>query len=118
MKTTAPINVSTSRSVRERRTILFLLGCALCLLLILTLFSVRAIDNQVWRSRLLVQSLELTGAIETLLSNLKDAETGQLGFLITREVEHLLPYDEALQTLPVQIRTVDALIAMRFEYQG
>ena len=47
------------------------------------------------------QVLEISDA---LLSNLKDAETGQRGFLLTGERRYLDPYEKALLRLPGEVR--------------
>src|SRR5262249_1731275 len=39
---------------------------------------------------------EVVGQLEGLLSMLKDAETGQRGFLLTEDSKYLEPYDDAL----------------------
>ena len=48
---------------------------------------------------------EALGAIETLLSTLKDAEIGQRGFLLMRDEKYLAPYQRAVATVePAQMR--------------
>lgn len=42
-----------------------------------------------------------------LLSELKDAETGQRGFLLTGSESYLKPYDSALKTIPKAIEELD-----------
>ncbi len=42
-------------------------------------------------------------ASNTLLSTLKDAETGQRGFLVTGEESYLEPYNEALSRIPKEL---------------
>ena len=103
---------------RERRLILFALISAFVLLITLALFALRAVGNQALQGHLFVQSLEFTNAFELLFSTLKDAETGQRGFLITQEAEYLQTYVDAVQILPEQIQKVDALVAQRPEYQS
>jgi PAS domain S-box-containing protein len=48
--------------------------------------------------------------IEVLVSTLKDAETGERGFLLTGEEAYLEPYEHALAALPAELGTV-AVIA-------
>ena len=45
---------------------------------------------------------EVLARLETVLSTLKDAETGQRGYLLTGEVSYLEPYREAVDRLPGQ----------------
>jgi PAS domain S-box-containing protein len=46
-----------------------------------------------------------------LLSNLKDAETGQRGFLVTGEDQYLEPYNQALSEVPRIVRRLEAVVA-------
>jgi len=113
------MTVTGSSSVRrERQLILVVLTSALLLLLVLAVFALRALDNQESKDRLFEESFALTNAFEMLLSNVKDAETGQRGFLITREAEYLEPYSKALGTLPAQIMDLDGLMSKHPEYQA
>jgi len=113
------MTVSGSSSVRrERQLVLVVLTSALLLLLVLAVFALRALDNQESKDRLFEESFALTNAFEMLLSNVKDAETGQRGFLITREAEYLEPYSKALGTLPAQIMDLDGLMSKHPEYQA
>src|SRR5262249_20608491 len=50
-------------------------------------------------------------ALEEALSLLKDAETGQRGFLITGEEGYLKPYDDAVAALGPQLDKLDGLVA-------
>ena len=54
---------------------------------------------------------EVLYQIEQLLSLLKDAETGQRGFLITGDDRFLEPYTAAIEALPAATATVRALVA-------
>ena len=46
---------------------------------------------------------EVLARLETVLSTLKDAETGERGYLLTGEASYLEPYREAVDRLPGQI---------------
>jgi signal transduction histidine kinase len=52
---------------------------------------------------------EVLDALDDLLSTVKDAETGQRGFLITGESRYLKPYDDAVATVPGKIERVERL---------
>ncbi len=45
--------------------------------------------------------------IEALISLMKDAETGQRGFLLTRQDSYLEPYQEAIKELPLQMSKLE-----------
>jgi PAS domain S-box-containing protein len=49
--------------------------------------------------RMVAHTHEVLGELESLLSTLKDAETGQRGYLLAEDVKYLQPYDNALRRL-------------------
>jgi signal transduction histidine kinase/CHASE3 domain sensor protein len=55
-------------------------------------------------------SLEVLQELEDVLSVLKDAETGQRGFIITGDESYLEPYNNAVATLDNHIKNVQTLI--------
>src|ERR1700724_2860428 len=64
----------------------------------------QVIDTQalaVFRREMIAQS-------EQLLSTLKDAETGQRGFVITGDEKYLEPYNTALARLPEELASLKA----------
>ena len=48
-------------------------------------------------------------AIQDLRSTVKNAETGQRGYLLTREKKYLGPYEEAIATIQPRLQAVDKL---------
>jgi PAS domain S-box-containing protein len=46
--------------------------------------------------------------LQTALSTLKDAETGQRGYVLTGDEDYLQPYDQALQRIPGKLQTLQA----------
>ena len=46
--------------------------------------------------------------LQTALSTLKDAETGQRGYVLTGDEDYLQPYDQALQRIPGKLQTLKA----------
>jgi CheY-like chemotaxis protein/CHASE3 domain sensor protein len=59
----------------------------------------------------LTRTVEVLGQIQSLVSTLKDAETGQRGFLLTGRENYLEPYLAAKQALPAELGSVRALLA-------
>src|SRR4051812_10714191 len=59
-------------------------------------------------SEAVVRGKELELSLERLLSTLRDAETGQRGYLLSGSEEYLAPYDEALRALESRFTTVEA----------
>ena len=88
-----------------------LIGLALVVVAIVVglLFTVvntrRMRDDAAW----VVHTHQVVGELQELLSTLKDAETGQRGYLITLEGRFLEPYVTALATLDARYRAVSQL---------
>ena len=60
-------------------------------------------------SDLVAHTNQVLLSLETLLSTLKDAETGQRGFLITGDEGYLKPYNHALANLDRELATLEHL---------
>ncbi len=54
---------------------------------------------------------EVTGALEKVLSLVKDVETGGRGYVLTGDTTYLEPYREALKLLPGQMKQLHLLLA-------
>ncbi len=61
--------------------------------------------------RMVAHSHEVLDALEQLISTLKDAETGQRGYLITGEPRYLDPYNDAFATIRDRIAHLERLTA-------
>src|SRR5688572_29868080 len=57
------------------------------------------------------EAYELLGRMQNILSLVKDAETGQRGFLLTGNEAYLEPYNQARAAVPQQIAGLRALVA-------
>src|SRR6188768_47669 len=68
----------------------------------------RAIDALSATSDAVVRAKEIELDYERLLSALRDAETGQRGYLLTNDVAYLQPYEAALRDLAQRVSTVTA----------
>jgi PAS domain S-box-containing protein len=96
---------------RIRRPDRWYLAGALLILLVVTLLSYQdwsAFQRsapQVQHSRALLQQIEQT------LSSVKDAETGQRGFVLTGNPEYLDVYNAAIAALPAELTTLRGLVA-------
>ena len=55
----------------------------------------RLVDTNAW----VVHTQKVLEGLETILSLMKDEETGQRGFLVTGEVKFLKPYEDAARDL-------------------
>ncbi|WP_218139842.1 response regulator [Loktanella fryxellensis] len=58
-----------------------------------------------------IQTHEVIVAVDQLLLDVQNAETGQRGFLLTGEERYLEPYNAALARMPNRLRRVSDLIA-------
>jgi PAS domain S-box-containing protein len=96
---------------RTRRPDRWYLAGALVILVVVSSLSYRDWSAyqrsapQVQHSRLLLQQIEQT------LSSVKDAETGQRGFMLTGNPEYLEVYDHAIAALPSELTGLHDLVA-------
>jgi methyl-accepting chemotaxis protein len=94
-------------------------GYALALALLLVIGAVafvnigRLMDSVGW----VEHSHQVTERLDSLLSDLKDAETGQRGYLLTGEESYLQPYDSALDRIKTDTAEVRRLTADNPEQQ-
>lgn len=70
-------------------------GSALVLLIALSFLSYLSVSNLLETSRVVRHTRDVISELDNALSDLKDAETGQRGFLITGEEGFLEPYNKA-----------------------
>ena len=83
-------------------------------LVVLILVAESALFYSIWTSfdasdRWSIHTHEVLEKIESFLSGMKDAETGQRGYLLTGRDEYLEPYGTAVQTVPVQLEELRKL---------
>ena len=82
-----------------KRNLLFGLGLSLVLLLISSTASYISITNLIQSSRMVNESHQTIDNLNSFLSILKDAETGQRGFILTGDPSFLTPYTEAKEKI-------------------
>ena len=91
---------------RGQTVALALLVVALLTDAVLTLHNIREVAVSVqWVSH----THEVQGQLEQVVSALKDAETGQRGYLLTGERVYLEPYDQAVPRVPGHLQRLRAL---------
>jgi signal transduction histidine kinase/CheY-like chemotaxis protein/CHASE3 domain sensor protein len=88
---------------------------AVVAVVIIALLSYQSLQQTMSSGTDLTQSVQVLGRIEALLSTLKDAETGQRGYLLTGEESYLAPYTDAKDTLPDDLKILRALLGDRPE---
>lgn len=87
------------------------LGLALALLVANTVVSYRNTLKLIENQRSLTHTQKVLTELETTLSTLKDAETGQRGYLITGEQRYLQPYQAGVSQIYRQINSLKQLTA-------
>jgi CheY-like chemotaxis protein/signal transduction histidine kinase/CHASE3 domain sensor protein len=88
---------------------------AVVAVVMITLLSYQSLQATANTTRNLTQSVEVLRSLQALLSTLKDAETGQRGFLLTGEESYATPYTDAKDSLPQEFRALRALLVNRPE---
>ena len=80
-------------------------------LLIISVITYRDLKNYTEEVRLIRHSNHLFRSLELVLSTIKDAETGHRGYQLTHDTLYLQPYYASVKLLPVQLRTLEELVA-------
>jgi CheY-like chemotaxis protein/CHASE3 domain sensor protein len=105
--------VRSSLPLPPKTLIGFLLAVAA--VAIIALLSYQSLRATTASAASLTQTIEVLGRLDGLLSTLKDAETGQRGFLLTGEESYLAPYTDAKDALPAEFTSLRALLVDRPE---
>jgi len=105
--------VRSSLPLPPKTLIGFLLAVAA--VAIIALLSDQSLQATTDSTANLTQTIEVLGHLEGLLSTLKDAETGQRGFLLTGDESYLTPYTDAKDSLPDELSSMRALLVNRPE---
>jgi CheY-like chemotaxis protein/CHASE3 domain sensor protein len=79
-------------------------AAAIVTVVLIAFFSYRSLDDVAESSALTDRTLDVIQRIDGLLSSLKDAETGQRGYLLTNREDYLEPYNTARAALPGQLQ--------------
>jgi CHASE3 domain sensor protein len=81
------------------------------------MFTLVSITNLVGDSRLVNHTHEVLENLEDILSQLKDTETGQRGFVLTGDTVYLEPFDAGLVGVEVAVAKVKALTSDNLHQQ-
>ena len=82
---------------------------------IVAVLSYQSLQSTVDTSQNLARTVDVLSQLDGLLSTLKDAETGQRGYLLTGEDSYLEPYTDAKAALAGEFRAMRALLRDRPE---
>src|SRR3981081_566866 len=77
----------------------------------ISLLTYRSLQTRAIAAQRVTRTLEVLQRLESILSLVKDAETGQRGFLLTGEDPYLEPNINAKAQLPEAFRKARALVA-------
>jgi CHASE3 domain sensor protein len=84
---------------------------AILAVVLIAIFSYRSLEARSATAERVVHTFSVVEQLETLLSTLKDAETGQRGFLLTGVESYLKPYEKAKAELPAEFASLRGLLA-------
>ena len=87
----------------KERPHIFWLGLAILILVVESALFYTIWTNLGARVQSTLHAHEVLEQIEALQSEMKDAETGQRGYLLTGKEEYLAPYATAVESIPVQV---------------
>lgn len=82
-----------------KRNLIIGFGISLLILLVSTIASFVSIKNLLKSSDLVAHTTDMVRTLEETLSKMKDAETGQRGYLLTGQPEFLDPYNGSLEEI-------------------
>src|ERR1044071_1878997 len=88
---------------------IFFLGI-LVVLISVALLTFSNLNNYYEEVQLIRHSNRVLMAIQTVMSSVRDAETGHRGYQLTRDTTYLDPYYASLRSLPTQIEVLDSLL--------
>ncbi|WEK34598.1 MAG: response regulator [Candidatus Pseudobacter hemicellulosilyticus] len=101
-----------------KRNLLISFGLSLLLLVITAVASFMSIRNLLTSSDLVKHTNAVIKELDRLMSSLKDAETGQRGYLLTGDDKFLAPYNGALDSAKGYLKNVKALTVDNPEQQS
>src|SRR5689334_15864584 len=94
-----------------RRNLFIGYAISMLLLIISSVASYRSIQNLLSSQRAVAQTDRIIIKLENIISILKDAETGERGFLLTNDEQFLEPYNGAFDKADRAVDEVKNLMA-------
>ena len=82
---------------------------AVAALLAIAIVSYRGLFNLIHHNQLVVHTMQVISELDAALSEMKDAETGQRGYLITEDASYLEPYYKAVNEISKHVQVLTAL---------
>ncbi len=84
-------------------------AAAIVTVILIAFFGYRSIDNEAESAALTDHTLEVIQRVDGLMSSLKDAETGQRGYMLTDRESYLEPFNTARAAIPGQLQEMRRL---------
>ena len=84
---------------------------AVLAVVLIAFFSYGSLQSRAQAAALVSHTFEVVEQLQGLLSSVKDAETGQRGYLLTGSEQYLEPYNTAKSSLPGKLKSVRELTA-------
>ena len=76
-----------------------------------SLLTYRNLNNYIREVKTIRHSNSVLKTLEVVLSSIKDAETSQRGYQLTRDTIFLDPYNQSIRTLPTELSTLSVLVS-------
>jgi CHASE3 domain sensor protein len=95
-------------SIQDKMAIVF--SAVVLIIVLLSLATYRNAYHLIDANRLVIHTHEVQEDLESILSLLKDAETGQRGFLLTGNEQYLEPYLTSTASLDQRLQHVERLV--------
>src|SRR5262245_11306410 len=110
-----PTSGSDSASLRSRLPLppgpLLGFGLAVLAVIVIALFTYRSLQSNAETRDSVAHTISVIDQMQAILAAVKDAETGQRGFLLTGEEPYLEPYTNALGALTGELAQARRLLA-------
>jgi CHASE3 domain sensor protein len=104
---------------QKKRTLIGVaLAAPLVLLLLLAVIALQSMASVEAANATVLHTYRALSQIESTLSLVKDAETGQRGYLLTGDAEFLEPYRNAVEKLPATRRLLNHTLGGEAHYEG
>ena len=84
---------------------------AILAIIVIALFSLRELRTRTEARQLVLNSFDVVQQLQALDLAVRDAETGQRGFLLTGDESYLQPYENAQAVIPGELKTLRRLTA-------
>src|SRR6185295_20416364 len=86
-------------------------GLAVVAVIVIAVFTYRSLQTNAATRESVTHTISVIDQMQATLSAVKDAETGQRGFVLTGEESYLEPYSNAISALPGELAEARRLLA-------